>query len=134
MFKKTLPAFTLLLIVLLCAAMLFATTEGFKTSAADLDRDIAKKPQVLVLFFTSTCGYCKDLAPEWEKVEAQLPDTTTAVDCTNTSDPEVEAIMKKYNVTSFPRMAFFNNGVIQEDYSGPRKVEDIVQYVKSKTR
>lgn len=134
MFKKTLPVFTLLLIVLLCAAMLYTTSEGFTTNAHDLDSDIAKKPQVLVLFFTSSCGYCKDLAPEWEKVEAQLPNTTTSVDCTNTSDPDVKALMDKYKVTSFPRMAFFNNGVIQEDYNGPRKSEDIIQYVSSKTR
>jgi thiol-disulfide isomerase/thioredoxin len=133
MFKKTLPAFTLLLIVLLCAAMFMGSSEGFTTNAHDLDSDISKKTKVLVLFFTSNCGYCKDLAPEWEKVEAQLPDTTTSVDCTNSSDPDVIAVMKKYNVSSFPRMAFFNNGTIQEDYSGPRKSDDIIAYVKSKT-
>ena len=133
MFKKTLPVFTLLLIVLLCAAIVMTTQEGFTTSANDLDNDISKKPKVLVLFFTTNCGYCKDLSPEWAKVQEQLPDTTTSVDCTNSSDPAVMAVMKKYNVTSFPRMAFFNNGTIQEDYVGPRKSDDIIQYVKSKT-
>jgi hypothetical protein len=57
----------------------------------------------------------------------------TSVDCTNTEDTGVKAVMKKYNITSFPRMAFFNNATIQEDYNGPRKSEDILQYVKSKT-
>jgi len=133
MFKKTLPAFTLLLIVLLCAAMLISSTEGFSTNAYNLDNDLAKKPKVLVLFFTSNCGYCKDLAPEWEKVEAQLPDTTTSVDCTKSSEPDVRAVLKKYNVKSFPYMAFFNNGVVQEEYTGPRKMEDIVEYLKNKT-
>jgi thiol-disulfide isomerase/thioredoxin len=132
MFKNSLPAFTLLLIVLLCASFVLSQ-EGFTTSANDLQNDISKKPKVLVLFFTSNCGYCKDLSPEWAKVEEQLPDTTTSVDCTNSSDPAVTAVMKKYNVTSFPRMAFFNNGTIQEDYDGPRKSDDIIQYVKSKT-
>lgn len=133
MFKKTLPAFTLFLIVLLCATMLMSSYEGFSTNAHDLDSDISKKPQVLVLFFTSNCGYCKDLAPEWEKVETQLPNTTTSVDCTNSGDSDVKAVMKKYKITSFPRIAFFNNGVIQEDYNGPRTADDIVKYVKSKT-
>ena len=133
MFKKSLPAFTLLLIVLLCAAMLISSSEGFTSNARNLTSDIAKKPKVLVLFFTSNCGYCKDLAPEWEKVEAQLPDTTTSVDCTNSSDPDVKAILKKYNVNSFPYMVFFNNGVVQEEYTGPRKMEDIVEYLKNKT-
>ncbi len=133
MFKKTLPAFTLLLIVLLCAALMIPSYEGFTTNASDLDRDLAKKPKALVLFFTMNCGYCKDLSPEWEKAQEQLPDVMTSVDCTNTEDPGVKAVMRKYNVTSFPRMAFFNNGVIQEDYNGPRKSEDILQYVKSKT-
>jgi len=133
MFKKSLPLFTLLLIVLLCGAMLMSTREGFASNATELDANLAKKPNVLVLFFTTNCGYCKDLAPEWEKVEAQLPDTTTSVDCTNSSDPGIQSMMKKYNITSFPRMALFTNGTIQEDYSGPRKSEDIIQYVKSKT-
>jgi len=132
MFKKTLPAFTLLLIVLLCAAMILPSNEGFTTNPSNFDSDISNKPKVLALFFTSNCGYCKDLAPEWAKVEEQLPDTTTSVDCTNTSDAGVKALMKKYNVSSFPRMAFFNNGTIQEDYEGPRKSDDIIKYVKSK--
>jgi hypothetical protein len=41
--------------------------------------------------------------------------------------------MKKYNVSSFPYMVFFNNGVVQEEYTGARKTEDILKYVKSKT-
>jgi len=132
MFKKTLPVFTLLLIVLLCVAMM-TSYEGFTTNANDLDRDIAKKPKVLVLFFTMNCGYCKDLSPEWEKAQEQLPEVMTSVDCTNTEDPGVKAVMKKYNVTSFPYMAFFNNTVVQEEYTGPRKSEDILNYIKSKT-
>lgn len=133
MLKKTLPAFTLLLIVLLCAAFALTYSEGFTTNAKDLDNDIAKKPKVLVLFFTMNCGYCKELSPEWEKAQEQLPDRMTSVDCTNTEDPAVKAVMKKYGITSFPRMAFFNNGTVQEDYEGPRKSDDIINYVKSKT-
>jgi thiol-disulfide isomerase/thioredoxin len=90
MFNKTLPAFTLLLIVLLCAAMMFPSYEGFATSAGELDKDIAKKPKILVLFFTPSCGYCKDLKPEWEAAEQQMPEVITSVDCTNTEDPEVK--------------------------------------------
>jgi len=133
MFKKSLPAFTLLLIVLLCAAMFITTSEGFTTTAYNLDSEIAKTPKLLVLFFTSNCGYCKDLAPEWEKVEAKLPNTTTSVDCTNSSDPEIKAVLKKYSVNSFPTMIYFNNGVVQENYTGPRKMENIVEYMNSKT-
>ena len=133
MFKKTLPVFTLVLIVLFCAAIMLPSYEGFKTNAHDLESDITKKPKVLVLFFTMNCGYCKELSPEWEKAQEQMPDVMTSVDCTNTEDTGVKAVMKKYNITSFPRMAFFNNATIQEDYNGPRKSEDILQYVKSKT-
>jgi thiol-disulfide isomerase/thioredoxin len=133
MFKKTLPAFTLLLIVLLCAAFALSYNEGFTTNAKDLDKDISKKTKVLVLFFTMNCGYCKELSPEWEKAQDQMSDVMTSVDCTNTEEPDVKALMKKYNITRFPRMAFFNNGTIQEDYEGPRKSEDILNYVKSKT-
>ena len=113
--------------------MMTNTQEGFTTNANDLDRDIAKKPKVLVLFFTQNCGYCKDLKPAWESAQEQLPDLLTSIDCTNGEDPGVKAVMKKYNVGSFPYMVFFNNAVVQEEYTGPRTTEDIIQYVKSKT-
>lgn len=132
--SKTLPWYILLLIVLLCAAIFITTTEGFKTSASSFEQDISKKSKVLVLFYIDSCGYCKDLKPQWEGAEAQLPELLTMVDCSKPdSDPNAKKIVEKYNITSFPRMAFFNNGVIQEDYEGPRTTEDIVNYVKSKT-
>jgi thiol-disulfide isomerase/thioredoxin len=133
--SKTLPWYILLLIVLLSTSILITTTEGFTTSASSFEKDISNKSQVLVLFYIDSCGYCKDLKPQWEGAETQLPELLTMVDCSKPdTDPNAKKIVEKYKITSFPRMAFFNNGVIQEDYEGPRTTEDIVNYVRSKTR
>jgi len=132
MFKKTLPAFTLFLIVLLCGAIFLTTNEGFTTNASNLDNDISKKPKVLVLFYNMDCGFCKDLKPIWDDAQQQLPDSITSVDCSNADSADVKAVVKKYKITSYPRMIFFNNGIVQEDYEGPRTTDDIVKYVTSK--
>lgn len=135
MSKRTLPWYILLLIIVLCAAIFLTRSEGFTTSASSFEQDISKKPQILVLFYIDSCGYCKDLKPQWEAAETQLPELLTMVDCSKPdSDPDAKKIVEKYKITSFPRMAFFNNGVIQEDYEGPRTTEDIVNYVRSKVR
>ena len=133
-----LPWYILLLIVLLCAAIFISTREGFSTNAANFKNDIKDKPKFLALFYSNTCGYCKDLKPEWDSASSELPDTVmTSVDCSPSAsgqiDPEVEKAMKAYGVTGFPTMLFFNNGLVQEPYEGGRNAKDIIEYVKNKT-
>ena len=137
MSKRLLPWYILLLIVLLCAAIVLSTKEGFKTNATDFENDLSNKPQLLALFYSTNCGYCKDLQPEWDSASKGLSeDATTSVDCTSTAggttDPAVSELMKKYNITGFPTMIYFNNGVMQETYDGPRKSADIIEYVQKK--
>ena len=128
--SKSLPWYILLLIVLLCAAIVISVNEGFESSPQALFTDIKTK-NVLVLLYTSSCIHCKNLKPEWDKAAEKEPDKMVAVDCSDSENEAVKALLKRTNTTSFPRMIVVKQGSIQADYEGARKEEDILAYVHS---
>jgi thiol-disulfide isomerase/thioredoxin len=130
MFKNALPWYVLLLIVLLCAAIVLTSKEGFESSPKTLYTDSQNK-KVLVMLYTDSCGYCKQLKPEWDKAAEKADDKMVAVNCSDSENEDVRALLKKTNTTSFPRMFVLENGSIVKDYDGPRKEEDILQFVHS---
>jgi thioredoxin-like negative regulator of GroEL len=125
-----LPWYTLLLIVLLCAAIAMSMNEGFESSPQELFNDIKTK-NVLVLLYTPSCIHCKNLKPEWDKASEKEPEKMVAIDCSNSENEAVKALLKRTNTTSFPRMIVIKQGSIQTDYEGPRKEGDILAYVRS---
>ncbi len=125
-----LPWYTLLLIVLLCAAIAMSMNEGFESSPQELFKDIKTK-NVLVLLYTNSCIHCKNLKPEWDKAAEKEPHTLVAIDCSDSENEGVKALLKRTNTTSFPRMVVIKQGSIQTDYEGPRKEEDILAYARS---
>jgi thiol-disulfide isomerase/thioredoxin len=135
--RTTLPWYILLLIILLCAVIFLSTCEGFATNASGFKNDIKNNENALVLFFSNNCGYCKELKPEWESAVSQLDSKYIAsIDCSpsagGTVDEEVTKIMKEYNITGFPTILYFNNGLVQETYDGERTAKAMVEYVKEK--
>ena len=72
----------LVAIVAIVAYNLYQNTEGFSDS----------NKKKLVLFYLPNCGFCKDMMPEWNKLEK-----------THTKDPKVE--VKKVNCSEQPEQA-----------------------------
>ena len=130
MSKTTLPWYILLLIVLLCAVIVMSVNEGFESSPQALFTDIKTK-NVLVLLYTNSCIHCKDLKPEWDKAVEKEPEKMVAIDCSDSENEAVKALLKRTNTTSFPRMMVVKQGSITADYEGARKEGDILAYVHS---
>jgi protein disulfide-isomerase A6 len=130
MLKKALPWYILLLVVILSALFALSTKEGLETNPDSLMNEI-KNGTYLVLLYTESCGYCKQMKPQWDKASEKVNGKMIAVNCTEQS-PKVKALLKMTNTTSFPRMILFKNGEIVEDYEGPRKEEDFLSYVNEK--
>jgi thioredoxin 1 len=72
---------------------------------------------VLVDFYTTTCGPCKQMAPVLEEIAATLGESAkiTKVDCS--AHPELAAA---YNIVSVPTMILFRQGIEQERLVGTR--------------
>ena len=130
MFRNALPLYMLLLIVLACAAIFMTSSEGFESSPRSLFNDIKGK-KVVALFYTDSCGYCKQMKPEWDKAAEKSSDKMVAVNCSDSENKDVQALLKETDTSSFPRIVVMDDGNIVTDYEGPRKEDDILQFVHS---
>lgn len=125
---KVLPWYGLLLIVLFCSAMLIR--EGFESSPATLFSDIANK-KVFLLVYTTACGHCKRLKPTWDKAASKNPEKMVSIDATNSSDPAIQALTSKLNITAYPTMIVMDNGQVVEHYDGARTEQALLTFVEA---
>lgn len=94
------------------------------------------KKHALVAFTTTWCGYCKQLAPEYEKlagVFARDPVAIGQVDCT---EPEPSHdLLEKYDISSYPTLLWFEEGSSEpvKYEGGDRTIEALVAFVNDKT-
>ncbi|KAG5354968.1 Protein disulfide-isomerase erp38 [Yarrowia sp. B02] len=93
------------------------------------------KKYALVAFTAKWCGYCKQLAPEYEKVAAVFardPVSIAQVDCT---EPEPSHdLLEKYEVNSYPTLLWFEEGAEPVKFEGgDRSLEGLVAFINDKT-
>ncbi|MFH4979771.1 hypothetical protein AB6A40_006480 [Gnathostoma spinigerum] len=99
----------------------------------DFDSILEEHELALVKFFAPWCGHCKRLKPEFEKAAKKLrgddpPVFLAEVDCT-----DVKETCKRFDVSGYPTMKIFRNGVFEKDYDGPREAEGIVSHMRALT-
>lgn len=95
----------------------------------------AEQPQqqkpTLVLFHSEKCGYCKMMAPEWEKLKASpMASKIDIVDFEYTTNP-TEA--QKHQIGSFPTIRFYPRGYSSPqqfvEYKGDRTADAIIAFL-----
>ena len=82
----------------------------------------------IVLYYVPWCPHCKDVMPEWNKLEQNMQGTNTQVskvDCE--ANPQAA---KEQDVNGFPTIILFKNGKAIQ-YEGERTMEEIQNFIQS---
>ncbi|XP_021772615.1 protein disulfide-isomerase-like [Chenopodium quinoa] len=126
--------------------VLLATISGIKAEVekeeyvitldhSNFTNEVSKHDFILVEFYAPWCGYCKKLAPEYEKAAATLskhdpPITLAKVDLNDETNKE--HFRSQIKIRGFPTLKILRNGgKIVHDYKNqPQVADDIVNYVK----
>ena len=82
---------------------------------------------VLADFFSTTCGPCKMLGPELEKLANNVEDDVIIIKVDVDQYPELAS---QYRIQSVPTLIRFNKGQIVQQVAGYRPYPQLVNMVK----
>jgi thiol-disulfide isomerase/thioredoxin len=67
----------------------------------------------------------------WTKASAKQPDKMVMIDATDASNPDVEQLLSKLNVTGYPSIFVMDNGEVVKQYEGGRTEQDLLAEVNA---
>ena len=94
----------------------------------------------LLMFYADWCPHCRAAKPEWEKTKSEVngevngkPVKFVEFDCT-TPSPDVEAIMDKYKVESYPTILLVAPGGTITSFENKPTKDALVNFLNSNVR
>ncbi|KAJ8917992.1 hypothetical protein NQ315_011445 [Exocentrus adspersus] len=92
-------------------------------------QQIKKNKAVMVMFYAPWCGHCRKMKPDYmaaakELQAAGFQQCMAMIDCTE--NPE---IAEEYKISGFPTVKLYVNGKYVKDYTGPRTVRDLKEFI-----
>ncbi len=96
-------------------------------TSADFEKEVLKSDKpVLVDFFATWCGPCKNLAPILEKIAGEKADSLKIVKVDVDASPE---IAEKYFVQSMPTMMIIRDGDVIAKEVGAAPKSEVVKWI-----
>ena len=75
-----------------------------------------KKP-ILMMFYAPWCGHCKRMKPELAAAATKVKGRYVLAGM-DVDTPESFGVREQYNITGFPTLLYFENGMKKYDYAG----------------
>jgi thiol-disulfide isomerase/thioredoxin len=98
------------------------------TSNVEKNNYSLDKP-TLINFYAGWCKYSKDFMKTWDKLENIIKKdkiNLLKIECSKKKEE-----CKKFNITSFPSIKLFYNGIIY-DFEKERSIKNIIEFIKEK--
>lgn len=93
----------------------------------EFNKFIEDHPVVLAKFFTTWCGHCKRLQPEFQVAATQLKEKNVSlveIDCDKS-----QALCAEHKVQGYPSLYVFKSLDNKSQYQGGRTADDIIKYM-----
>lgn len=98
-----------------------------KQTFSSFDDLIKNSPiPVLVSFYASWCGYCKQFAPTLEQVKAQMGDRIKVV---RVDSEKYSKLASQYEVQALPTTLIFIEGELASRIKGGMEASKLIEYI-----
>ena len=98
----------------------------------NFNRTITRIKNLLVLFYTSWCGHCKNFLPTYTKASLYLYKLKPRINLAKIEMSSNKEIGSIYNINSYPTLKFFKNGIPYE-YTGNLDENGIIKWMQKNT-
>jgi len=87
-----------------------------------------EKGKVLAMFYAPWCGHCKRMKPDFQSAAKELKGSAVLA-AMDVNKPENSAVARKYNITGFPTLLYFQGGQLQFPYPGENNKAAILAFM-----
>lgn len=91
-----------------------------------------KEKSLLVMFYTNWCGFCKKIKPQYSLAASEVK-SKHVIAAMDMEKPENNQARKRFNITGFPTILFFENGQPKYTFEGDNTKDGIISFLANPT-
>lgn len=97
----------------------------------DINKILIENNNVVVLYYSNTCGYCIDLMPLWKRVTNKyIKDNNVMIINAEANDIKYLRVKFKKHIIGFPTINKYSKGKLISEYDGEKKARGLNNFLK----